>query len=168
MKINLYALAQQQMGLDDMVFKNKQGIDRESTLPQRKVALLVELGELANELRFFKYWSNNQKPKDRKRVVDEFADVLHFTLSYVIDGYGWNKDVLKEELEAIEPLNYIDLTAQFTVIYYTITAGGANRSTMILRYVLGLAQLLDISEEEIVKIYADKHSINIERQNTGY
>jgi dimeric dUTPase (all-alpha-NTP-PPase superfamily) len=44
-------------------------------------ALLVELGEFANETRCFKFWS--LKPASPKEVVilDEYADGMHFFLS---------------------------------------------------------------------------------------
>lgn len=45
-----------------------------------KIACLVELGEFANELEFFKYWKKNKR-NDKAKQLDEFADVMHFLLS---------------------------------------------------------------------------------------
>ena len=45
-----------------------------------KVALLVELAELANEAQFFKFWKQN-KHIDKKKILEEYADCLHFALS---------------------------------------------------------------------------------------
>jgi len=49
-------------------------------LNDRIIALFTEVGEFANATRCFKYWSN--KPQEsRERLLDEYADILHFVLS---------------------------------------------------------------------------------------
>lgn len=56
------------------------------------LALLVEIGELANETRCFKYWSN--KPaSEREVILEEYVDGLHFILSIGID-LGIDKNFL--------------------------------------------------------------------------
>ncbi len=51
---------------------------------KKMLALLVEIGELANETRCFKYWSN--KPaSEREVILEEYVDGLHFILSIGID-----------------------------------------------------------------------------------
>ena len=51
---------------------------------RKMLALLVEIGELANETRCFKYWSN--KPaSEREVILEEYVDGLHFILSIGID-----------------------------------------------------------------------------------
>lgn len=59
----------------------------------RLLALQVEVSELANATRCFKYWS--EKPSEsKKRVLDEYADVLHFLLSI-----GHTLNFTAEEIE---------------------------------------------------------------------
>lgn len=53
--------------------------DRE-IVKKNKLELLVEIGELANETRFFKYWSN--KPMDINLVKGEYADCIIMTLYF--------------------------------------------------------------------------------------
>ena len=53
--------------------------DRE-IVKKNKLELLVEIGELANETRFFKYWSN--KPIDINLVKEEYADCIIMTLYF--------------------------------------------------------------------------------------
>lgn len=49
-------------------------------LDKKLLALSVEVSELANATKCFKYWSN-QGPENRDRITDEFADILHMLLS---------------------------------------------------------------------------------------
>ena len=51
-----------------------------SVLDKKLLALSVEVGELANATRCFKYWSEKEN-EGTERILDEFADVLHFLLS---------------------------------------------------------------------------------------
>lgn len=57
-----YELATMQEYLDYEITKNHK-LEKVDTYTKRKIALLVELGELANELRFFKFWSTDQEPR---------------------------------------------------------------------------------------------------------
>src|SRR5699024_1815575 len=63
--------------------------DNHNLLPQaifskKLMALLVELGECANETRCFKFWST-KAPSERHVILEEYVDVLHFMLSLGID-----------------------------------------------------------------------------------
>ncbi|KIV57516.1 dUTP diphosphatase [Aneurinibacillus migulanus] len=59
--MNLSKLFDMQRVLDERIIKDK-GLEGKDLLPGKILALQVELGELANEWRGFKFWSNNQKP----------------------------------------------------------------------------------------------------------
>lgn len=49
-------------------------------LTEKLLAAIVELSELANASRCFKYWSKKEaEPKER--LLDEYADIFHFLLS---------------------------------------------------------------------------------------
>ena len=74
-KINLEKLYKLQAELDDEIARNH-NVSYASTHEKRLLALTVELGELANETRCFKYWS--LKPASPKEIVmDEYADGIH-------------------------------------------------------------------------------------------
>lgn len=60
--MNLNELFELQAKLDDRIVKEK-GLYGEDLLPKKILALQVELGELANEWRGFKFWSNNREPR---------------------------------------------------------------------------------------------------------
>ena len=49
-------------------------------IKKNKLELLVEIGELANETRFFKYWLD--KPMDIDLVKGEYADCIIMTLYF--------------------------------------------------------------------------------------
>jgi dimeric dUTPase (all-alpha-NTP-PPase superfamily) len=89
---------------DEMVKKNK-------------LELLVEIGELANETRYFKYWSN--KPIDMELVRGEYADCIIITL-YFFNIMNINLD---EEFMRIDEYNKIDIFGRLYKLasdfYYT-------------------------------------------------
>ncbi len=59
--MNLNPLFTKQKQLDDRINKEK-GLQGQDLLDKKILALQVELGELANEWRGFKFWSKNQEP----------------------------------------------------------------------------------------------------------
>src|SRR5690554_4670233 len=62
--MNLTKLFELQRKLDEHIIKEK-GLEGEDLLPKKILALQVELGELANEWRGFKFWSEDQEPNIR-------------------------------------------------------------------------------------------------------
>lgn len=65
--MNLYKLFKIQAKLDEKIVKEK-GLEGQDLLDKKILALQVELGELANEWRGFKFWSNDQKPRTVKYI----------------------------------------------------------------------------------------------------
>lgn len=101
--MNLTKLFDMQRVLDKRIIKEK-GLEGQDLLPQKILALQVELGECANEWRGFKFWSNRQTPKEPEYnwkpnedgsnlewkpeygfkshpLLEEYIDCLHFILS---------------------------------------------------------------------------------------
>ena len=100
----LKKMYQKQLELDMEIAKNHH-ISYEVTKDKRILALLVELGELANATRCFKFWSF--KPSEEKaRVLDEYADGLHFLLSIGL-AYGYQVDSIEVEEENSNPTDAI-------------------------------------------------------------
>ena len=75
---------------DEMVKKNK-------------LELLVEIGELANETRYFKYWSN--KPMDMDLVKMEYADCIIITFYF----FNIMNISLDEEFKKIMEYDKVDI-----------------------------------------------------------
>lgn len=67
--MNLEPLFQMQKELDAHIEQQHPREEGEDRLAKKILALQVELGELANEWRGFKFWSNNQAPRTHKRVT---------------------------------------------------------------------------------------------------
>ena len=84
MKINFKKIFLKQAELDNEIAINHD-VTYESTRERRTLALFVEIGELANSTRCFKYWSNKGS-EEMSRVMDEYADGLHFLVSLGIDA----------------------------------------------------------------------------------
>jgi dimeric dUTPase (all-alpha-NTP-PPase superfamily) len=61
--LNLQKLFEMQRQLDEHIEKEHPRQEGEDRLAKKILALFVELGELANEHRGFKYWSNDQEPR---------------------------------------------------------------------------------------------------------
>lgn len=81
---NLEKLLENQRNLDNK-FKVKMGFDKIDT-DLIKIAYLDEVGELIHELKpLWCYWKKSQKEVDKKRVLEELADCLHFALSYELN-----------------------------------------------------------------------------------
>ena len=87
-------LLEAQAELDKTIIRVKQleNLNPKVRLTNTLLALMVEVGELANEVRSFKAWSN--KPMSPKEIVlDEMVDVLHFYLS-LANQLGFTEDDL--------------------------------------------------------------------------
>src|SRR5690606_40144391 len=96
--MNLSKLFEMQRKLDEKILERFPHLRNEDLLPKKILALQVELGELCNCWRGFKFWSHDQKPRTVKRIenrkhrqnplLEEYVDCLHFILSIAIElGY---------------------------------------------------------------------------------
>ncbi|MFE8704119.1 dUTP diphosphatase [Cytobacillus sp. FJAT-54145] len=153
------------------------------------LALLVELGECANEWRGFKFWSVNQVPHtsavrvpammDEDKVfynplLEEYVDGLHFVLELGI------------ELDYKNPL-YIPIgiypketTDYFIELYYKISELNIlqmfHKEEKIVKdsyqeifdMYLHLGHKLGFTWEQIEQAYMDKNAVNHQRQEDGY
>jgi len=66
--MNLQKLFEMQAKLDADITAHHPVQEGENRLEKKALALLVELGECANEWRGFKFWSNDQEPKNKIEV----------------------------------------------------------------------------------------------------
>ncbi|MEI4800001.1 dUTP diphosphatase [Bacillus sp. NPDC077411] len=163
--MDLLQLFKLQKELDDRITK-EHNLEPKKLLKEKMLALLVEIGELANETRCFKYWSN--KPASERQVVlEEYVDGLHFILSIGID-LGIDKNFLfykcaltnKTQVEI-----FLDVYAK--AIRFNEQPSITNYIELFTSY-LRLGQALDFGQEEIEKAYLDKNEVNHQRQTEGY
>ncbi len=161
--LDLTPLFAVQKELDLEIAKNH-GIDYPSTFRRRLLALLVEIGEFANETRCFKYWSN-KGPSGKEAILDEYADGLHFLLSLGIPlGVESYVHVFKKDQDG--------LVEQILLAYHHALAlledyGPKNYARAFGSY-LNLLPLLGYQPEEAVEAYKKKLEVNHKRQESGY
>ena len=163
MRIELEPLFIAQAKLDATIAENHH-ISYETTRHRRIMACLVEIGELANATRCFKYWSNKGKESD-EIVLDEFADGLHFFLSLGVDiktskkTYGLTK---REE----------NLTDQFLLIYHRLDEFRKKQDDRsyikAFQAFLNLLPLLGYKWKQLEEAYYKKLGVNYNRQETNY
>jgi dimeric dUTPase (all-alpha-NTP-PPase superfamily) len=164
-RMNYQQLFQMQKELDRHIETNHQLQDVD--LFERKVlALLVELGELANETRCFKFWS--LKPSSpQETVLEEFVDGIHFILSLGIEC-GFNQ----EEEYAITLDKTESVTGQFLSVYngigYFRTSRSLEHYKELFTAYLNLGEMLGFTPLEIEKAYIEKNEVNYKRQAEGY
>jgi len=163
MEIKLSRMFEIQKELDATIAANH-NISYATTRPRRIMALLVEIGELANATRCFKYWSN--KPSETKeRVLDEYADGLHFFLSLGID-IGSNKT----EYEFLNPK--ADPTEAFHEVYHLIDIFKQNQDEKsfinAFQSFFDLLKTLGFSWQDADEAYYKKVGENYRRQQNNY
>lgn len=99
-------LLEAQAELDRTIIEvqNLQDLDPKIRLANTLLALQVEVSELANETRAFKFWSRKE-PAPREVILDEFADVIHFTMS-LANQFGFSEDDIKKAYYGKHEVNY--------------------------------------------------------------
>ncbi|GLB58447.1 dUTP diphosphatase [Cytobacillus sp. NCCP-133] len=163
--MNYQQLFKMQKGLDQHIEKNHQ-LQDEDLFERKVLALLVELGELANETRCFKFWS--LKPSSpQETVLEEFVDGIHFILSIGIEcGFD------REAEYAITLEKEDSVNGQFLAVYEAIGKFRTSRSPshykdLVTAY-LNLGEMLGFTSSDIEKAYIDKNEVNYKRQAEGY
>jgi dimeric dUTPase (all-alpha-NTP-PPase superfamily) len=159
--LNLAPLFDMQEALDNHI-RRKQNIPADADLvPDLKDALDVEIAELQNEVRYFKFWSTDRNMR-RDKALMEYADGMHFFLSL---GLAFE---IPREFEPI-PHYYADIRKQFRALKRHIyIMEGPMQWYIAFNLFLGLGELLGFSWSEIIRAYAEKNKINHERQEVGY
>ena len=161
--MNLQRLFQMQDALDKRI-ETEHNLEGIPLLHKKILSLQVELGELANETRCFKFWSTKE-PSSKDIILEEYVDCLHFILSI-----GIEKDFQDITLE----VNHItcDLSEQFLTLFTTITnfviSSSMDNYLKVFQEFLSLGKNLGFSVEDIENAYLYKNNINHERQDNGY
>ncbi|WHY33331.1 dUTP diphosphatase [Cytobacillus firmus] len=163
--MNYQQLFQMQKGLDSHIESNH-GLEEADLFDRKILALLVELGELANETRCFKFWSlKPSSPQDT--VLEEFVDGIHFILSLGIEcGFDGDKDL------TVPVEKTVSVNGQFLSVYEAIGKFRTSRSLTdykeLIAVYLHLGEMLGFNFSQIEKAYIDKNEVNYKRQAEGY
>lgn len=165
--MELKKLFEMQRNLDNRIIKQHK-LDGKNLINDTVIAFMVELGELANELRFFKHWST-KGPSDRDIILEEYSDALHFLLSL---GLQIGADISIEDEYKINYVCKQNLTEEFIQLNkYALEFNDFSCYTkyraLLDRY-LSLSRILLFTKEEVTESYFKKNAINHKRQDQGY
>ncbi len=148
--------------LDDLFVKNYG--QNEEIIRKNRLGLLVELGELANETRCFKYWST-KNAGDREKVLEEYIDCLFMTLYFCnITGISLDEEFPKSlGGDLIESL--LNLYKCSSDISKKPSKDEIKRVLVELNH---LARVLGFTIEDLERITKIKGEIIENRLNTDY
>ncbi|UCZ52214.1 dUTP diphosphatase [Bacillus shivajii] len=166
--MNFTELYKKQKELDTYI-EEKHRLQTESLLDRKLMALHVEISELANETRCFKFWSE-KGPSPQTTILEEYVDGIHFILSVGLE-YGYEDQPLipfseegKKEGQSLVPYFYAVIES-----IGTLRKEGDRKSfEQLFHTYLSLGSVLGFTEQDIISAYEEKNEINHERQDSGY
>ncbi|MBA2878020.1 dimeric dUTPase (all-alpha-NTP-PPase superfamily) [Anoxybacillus kamchatkensis] len=178
--MNLVKLFELQRQLDAHIEKEHPRQEGEDRLAKKILALQVELGELCNCWRGFKFWSNNQKPHTKalrnpammpedqewyNPLLEEYVDCLHFLLSI-----GLESEIGTFTGDELMPIKMGTIEIQFITLFkVTVTfLEDINYYPDMWELFLGLGEMLGFTWEQIEEAYMQKNAENHARQERGY
>lgn len=189
--MDILKMVQAQGELDAFIMRSK-GVD-DYKLTDICLALMVEIGECANEDASFKYWKQN-KVIDRTKLLEEFADIMAFVFSLSFySRLDKQADFMQKlydigyeaEIKANVSVQFIELTKSAVEFFKTAeglsksnpSKGGViskesrkliSKAEFMILDMLHLAASLGISKDELEAAYYAKNKKNYYRQNSGY
>jgi len=163
MNLKLTEIRQLQKELDQQIMANHE-VTRLETQTKRILALLVEIGELANETRCFKFWSF-KKPSEKEVLLEELSDCVHFAISLGIDLHDETNEL--EFFDRNEPLSvqFIDWMKEVSTLKTTFNLA---QYQLVLSYIGSVALAMGFDAQEVYDYYVKKNEINHHRQENHY
>lgn len=160
----LIQIYEMQKELDEATFKKFSLSDKESVKNKKVLGFIVEIAELANATKSFKYWSRTL-PGTREEILDQYSDGLHYILSLCLDL----NISMTERFEKIKPME--DLSDLFLNI---IKIGVHLKETYnkeevkeVLSYYIYLGERLGFQMSDILEGYIRKNKM-IKEKNDFY
>jgi dimeric dUTPase (all-alpha-NTP-PPase superfamily) len=150
------------------------------------LALVDEIGEVNHELKkLWCYWRENQSEVDRKKLLEELADCLHFAMSYYIninipycsklyieifhtDTFEEIVTKLAKHMEEVCKSKYLTV---FSLQKYRdeVESIVDFKAPIDLPVgVLAVSKLCRFSFDELIEAYKEKNKINWKRLENGY
>lgn len=161
--MQLTKLFSMQRELDSFIQKNRE--TQTDVFQEKGLALLIELAELANETRCFKFWST-KGPSDDAVILEEYVDSIHFLLSLGIEKefttlLTWPEGEVEGDLTQL----FLKTTGAIHRFLLELTME-AYESVWI--HYGAIAKELGFTNEDIIHAYIAKNEENYNRQKTGY
>ncbi|GAE34086.1 dUTP diphosphatase [Halalkalibacter akibai] len=155
----LFAIQKQ---LNDRIIEEHH-LANQDLFKEKLLAFIVEIGELANETRCFKYWSRKSS-SERAVILEEYVDGLHFALTLGLT-LETTSVIVPDKHEPKETL-----TEQFLDIIHLSQRLEHNPQLFqaFLNSFFALGAKLGFTYEEIEGAYLEKNKVNHERQDNGY
>ena len=149
----------------DTYIQEQHQLTHEDLFEEKLLALLVELSELANETRCFKFWST-KGPSARPIVLEEYVDSIHFLLSLGI----------VKNLSTFNEWEFSSTTDSLTTVFIqtnqAVVAFGKDSSMSNYVHLWNqygtIAEKLGFTSQDIIDAYIKKNDENYKRQNSGY
>lgn len=159
---NFSELSVLQKELDERILK-LHGVNENESIDKRILAFIVELGELANETRCFKYWSLKDASSE-EIVLEEYVDGIHFLLSLT------NTLNLKSEFSTVSDNKNLTLAFIELFKYASNLSNNFNERNLKILFenYLVLGEMLGFDKDKIIKAYLLKNKENHNRQSKGY
>lgn len=163
MKINIDRILELQKQLDNNIH-TKHNINPKEVFEKRRLALIVEICEMININRCFKFWSL-KKDYDKQVLGDEFVDCLHFILSISL-----HFDLDQTEYE-IKDVVYDDNELTLKVLDLISLAGKIESKDDCKKFIIQLFELsstFGFTAQDIIDFYIKKNQVNFKRQQDNY
>jgi dimeric dUTPase (all-alpha-NTP-PPase superfamily) len=174
--MNLAKLYEAQAKLDADIIEKK-GLQGHNLLPNKILALNVELGELAQEVQGeWKYWKEHTT-RDEERVLDEFVDCLHFALSIGIElGYDSKKSLIGNVQISKTVIGQFIESIKSVSEFWSALGGWLTTDELSKLYayenmvenIIELGNMLGFTDDQIEAQYFKKNKVNHERQRDDY
>lgn len=161
--MNLEKMFEMQRALDDRINKTHPVQEGEDRLAKKVMAFIVEVSELANEWRGFKFWSNIQEPTNR--ILEEYVDGLHFLLSIGIEQGKTSVKLFTRPAQVNVVDCFLDIYA--FAVEMDMRCMYDDYDTLFNDYLL-LGSILGFTLEQIEQAYFAKNKVNHQRQEDGY
>ncbi len=161
--MQLKELFEIQRTLNERILK-EHGLDSSNLRNKKFLALLTEIGELANETRCFKYWSK-KGPSPKEIILEEYVDCLHFILTIGLD-FGYT------DVEPDGEIERSDLSSHFINLFLSVNemviCASRDSYQVLMEDFISLGVALGFTDEEVTRSYLLKNEENHRRQSTDY
>ena len=131
----------------------------EYPLEMVQTAYRVELGELLQEWKQFKFWKLNKGEIDREKMLEEWADCMHFALSLYDNKFNCDKYIDDEFWIYVKDRAKMDVYELVDRCFELV---------LELEITIALGLKLGYTLEELEQAYWKKNKINWERIEGGY
>lgn len=131
---------------------------------KREISLLVEAGEMINETKTFKYWSN--KRMDPEKVLEEAIDWLHFYCSLLMTDFKESQHYHQYDLAVYDRQSYERNDETLDGLYLKMFQG-QRKHNMLAAWSL-ILERLGYTETDIIGMYEQKNAENYKRILEAY